>query len=61
MSSGEGGLDDATGAGGRGASSYEQTSDVVDLSDMKRGEEGDSFGMEEAREAIVNFKFPWEK
>lgn len=50
---GEGGLDDATGAGGRGGASTQQTSAVVNLGDKKRGEDGDSWG--------VGFKFPWQK
>ncbi|BDA43570.1 hypothetical protein COCOBI_04-5820 [Coccomyxa sp. Obi] len=50
---GEGGLDDATGAGGTGASNMKQTSAVVNLGDVNRGEHGDSFGM--------GFKFPWQK
>ncbi|KAK9915438.1 hypothetical protein WJX75_009193 [Coccomyxa subellipsoidea] len=50
---GEGGLDDATGAGGTGASNMKQTSAVVNLGDVNRGGEGDSFGM--------GFKFPWQK
>ena len=51
--SGEGGLDDATGAGGLGGARMSQTTGVVNLGDKKRGEEGDSYGM--------GFKFPWQK
>ena len=62
---GEGGLDDATGAGGRGGASYRQTSDVVDLGDVKRGEEGDSFGMGEKKPLFqfpkIQFQFPWDR
>ncbi|KAK9830333.1 hypothetical protein WJX72_011082 [[Myrmecia] bisecta] len=52
---GEGGLDDATGAGGSGGAGHKQTSGVVDLGDVQRGseEEGDSWGM--------GFKFPWQR
>lgn len=57
-------MDDATGAGGRGASSYSQTSDVVNLADVKRGEEGDSFGMDDKKKkkgfAFPEIKLPWD-
>ena len=52
---GEGGLDDATGAtGSAGGASMKQTSSVVDLGKVRRGDEGDSWGM-------PGFKFPWQK
>ncbi|CAD7702357.1 unnamed protein product [Ostreobium quekettii] len=50
---GEGGLDDATGAGLNAGARMSQTANVVNLGDMKRGDEGDAFGMD--------FKFPWQK
>lgn len=50
---GEGGLDDATGAGGAGGASMKQSSNTVDLGKVRRGDEGDAFGM--------GFKFPWQK
>lgn len=52
---GEGGLDDATGASkaAGGGASMKQTSQTVNLGDVKRGDEGDSWGM--------GFKFPWQK
>ncbi|KAK9841039.1 hypothetical protein WJX81_007213 [Elliptochloris bilobata] len=55
---GEGGLDDATGAGGSGGASHKQTSATLDLGDVQRGEHGDTFGMGSASEG---FKFPWQK
>jgi hypothetical protein len=47
---GEGGLDDATGqsGGAGGGAGYTQTSATVDLGKMRRGDEGDSFGMKAA-------------
>eukprot|EP01024_Parvocaulis_polyphysoides_P049663 TRINITY_DN48289_c1_g3_i1.p3 TRINITY_DN48289_c1_g3~~TRINITY_DN48289_c1_g3_i1.p3 ORF type:complete len:242 (+),score=47.75 TRINITY_DN48289_c1_g3_i1:77-727(+) len=51
---GEGGLDDATGASGtRSGAGMKQTSMAAGLGDVKRGEEGDSFGM--------TLEFPWLK
>jgi len=47
---GEGGLDDATGqsGGAGGGAGYTQTSATVDLGKMRRGDEGDAFGMKAA-------------
>jgi len=44
---GEGGLDDATGqsGGAGGGAGYTQTSGAVDLGKVRRGDEGDSFGL----------------
>lgn len=51
---GEGGLDDATGASkSAGAAGMKQTSSALNLGKVKRGDEGDSWGM--------GFKFPWQK
>eukprot|EP01024_Parvocaulis_polyphysoides_P043769 TRINITY_DN40170_c0_g1_i2.p3 TRINITY_DN40170_c0_g1~~TRINITY_DN40170_c0_g1_i2.p3 ORF type:complete len:227 (-),score=30.78 TRINITY_DN40170_c0_g1_i2:477-1118(-) len=51
---GEGGLDDASGASGATAgAAMRQTSSATLIGDLKRGEEGDSFGM--------NLEFPWFK
>lgn len=52
---GEGGLDDATGAGGAGGASMKQSSGVVDLGDVQRNEGKEAWGMG------INFKFPWQK
>ncbi|KAL3150343.1 hypothetical protein ABBQ32_000187 [Trebouxia sp. C0010 RCD-2024] len=52
---GEGGLDDATGAGGAGGASMKQSSAVVDLGDVQRNEGKEAWGMG------INFKFPWQK
>lgn len=53
---GEGGLDDATGAGGKGASTYKQTSDVVNLGNLEEEEDEEKgfFGLP------FKFKLPWE-
>ena len=47
---GEGGLDDATGqsGGAGGGAGYTQTSGTVELGKMRRGDEGDAFGMQAA-------------
>jgi quinol monooxygenase YgiN len=51
---GEGGLDDATGAGGSGGgASMKQSSGAVDLGKMDRGEKDTAWGM--------GFKWPWQK
>lgn len=51
---GEGGLDDATGASGMAAGAgLTQTSDVVNLGNVKRDDGKKAWGL--------NIKFPWEK
>lgn len=60
MDSGEGGLDDATGASGMAAGAgLKQTSGVVNLGDMKRDEGKTAWGMD--MNLNVDFKFPWQK
>lgn len=47
---GEGGLDDATGGSGMaGGAGLKQTSATLDLGNVQRGEEGDSFGMDKVQ------------
>mmetsp|Transcript_16058 Transcript_16058/g.22158 ORF Transcript_16058/g.22158 Transcript_16058/m.22158 type:complete len:243 (-) Transcript_16058:143-871(-) len=63
---GEGGLEDAPGgnAGSGGGASLQQTSSTLDLGNLTRGDEGDSFGMKEnlreasqvVEEAVENAK-----
>lgn len=49
---GEGGLDDATGGSGMaGGAGLKQTSATLDLGNIERGEEGDSFGMDKVASA----------
>jgi quinol monooxygenase YgiN len=50
---GEGGLDDATGAGGGGGASMKQSSGAVDIGKQDRGEGDTAWGM--------GFKWPWQK
>lgn len=58
--SGEGGLDDATGASGMAAGAgLKQTSSVVNLGDVKRDEGKTPWGMD--LKLDTNFKFPWQK
>eukprot|EP00891_Asterochloris_glomerata_P004779 jgi/Astpho2/4779/Aster-00323 len=58
---GEGGLDDATGAGGAGGASMKQTSSTVDLTkESAQDEEKGLWGMK-GMKLPVSLKFPWQK
>lgn len=57
---GEGGLDDATGAGGRGGAGYTQTSRAVDLGAARVNLEDEETGAGWLLEKLSKqFKLPW--